>query len=63
MKKRDTRLLDKSTFDDPNEFCEAGSTVEADMLAEWCRWELVEKIQELDQKLYELELNSKGQKP
>jgi hypothetical protein len=54
-KPRDTRLLNKSTFDDPDEFCEAGSNNEADIIAEWQRWELVDKIQELDQKLFDKE--------
>ena len=52
---RDTRLLDKSDWDDPFRYCEAGSTEEADMLAEWDRWDLVHKIMELDKKLWELE--------
>lgn len=55
-KLRDTRLLNKQSFDNPTEFCEAGSTTEADMLAEWSRDELVECIQELDQKLFNREL-------
>lgn len=53
---RDTRLLDKSTFDEPDEFLEAGSTTEADMIAEWDRDELVDTIQQLDQKCFDLEL-------
>ena len=52
---RETRLLDKSTFDDPSDSVEAGSTTEADMLAEEDREWLVKKIQDQDQKLYELE--------
>lgn len=52
---RDTRLLDKSTFDDPSEFVEAGSDLEFDMIAEWDCGELVETIQNLDQKCFELE--------
>lgn len=54
--KRDTRILDKSTFDDPEEFLEAGSNEEADMIAEWSRDELVDTIQDLNNKVYKLEL-------
>ena len=53
--KRDTRLLNKESFDDPTEFLEAGSVQEADMLAEWDRGELVDSIQALDKKCWQLE--------
>jgi hypothetical protein len=55
MKIRETRLIDKSTFDDPEDSCPAGSILEYDLLCEWDRGELVETIQELDQKVWEYE--------
>lgn len=60
--KRETRLIDKSNFDDPKDSCLAGSNEEADIIAEWDRWELVETIQELDQKCFELEMKLKNAK-
>lgn len=53
--KRDTRLLDKSDWDNPLQYCEAGSEDEADLMLEWTRGDLIDMVQQLDQKLYELE--------
>lgn len=50
-------MIDKTNFDDPKESLEAGSSDEADLLQEWSSWDLVEKIQELDQQLYNSEQN------
>jgi hypothetical protein len=52
---RETRLINKSTFDDPSESCLAGSTEEFDLIAEWDRCELVETIQLQDAKLFDLQ--------
>lgn len=52
---RETRLINKNTFDDPTDSCPAGSNEEADLIAEWQRWEPVDSIQELDEKLYKQE--------
>ena len=52
---RESRFFDKSTFDFPEDILEAGSTNEADTLGEWSRWELVEKIQELDAEVASLQ--------
>ena len=50
---RESRFFDSSTFDDPTDKLEAGSTTEHDMLCEWDRTELVDLIQKLDHELSE----------
>lgn len=58
--KRDTRLISKYHFDDPNEFLEAGSGEEYDQLCEWDRGDLVEKIQDLDEENFQLSAKIKA---
>ncbi len=52
---RDTRLVNKKVLDNPEEILEAGSSEEADIIAEWSREELVDSIQEWEAKAYKLE--------
>lgn len=52
---RESRLVDKNIFDDPNEILEAGSNEELDLIAEWSREEMSETVQRLDAELFEAE--------
>ena len=49
---RETRLLDKTKFDDPDEPCPAGGILESDSIYKWPLVELVYTIQDLDEKLF-----------
>lgn len=55
QKPRDTRLVNKVVLDEPSKILCAGSNEEFDIISEWSSCELVESVQELDEKLYKLE--------
>lgn len=54
-KKRESRLVNKSALDFPDEILEAGSSKEFDIIMEWTREEMVESIQNWEQKCFSVE--------
>lgn len=52
---RKSRFFDQSTFDDPEQELEAGSTTEFDMLGDWGTSEIIEELQTTDGKLAKAE--------